>query len=505
MNYKILGRGRGPEYFRGIRPIGSLTILGLVVTSCSFEARPTIDPSPSATRARATETYTPTPSPTTLPGTSFESEQLVAFGRAIGAGGPGRLEDPIYNSRDIQNGLIEKGLIPLVDSSRKGSGGQDLLTQTLVLPDGTRVCFPNSPVELFNPEVASGRDEWLFDANFIRYYGSRNPQETRFQTVPVVSLDRLSTNIVCVNTIAMSGRENIFGARPGTVLTVLFDTRTGDTPGAFRSVFAASDALGFDQTTGRLTVNGQPVWFEGPGMLQLTPTPTETPTSTPHPEIRPSDITNEDRLYFRDHGSGRTPVPYGLSYSPREVGPDPEGAKRWLLSGILLEQPQLRETDLVEFRIGIPDSRGTFSELYILQRVLWYRDPSNPKPEDLLYPMLRAPRSPAGGYNMYGKTGETFSLNEGIRLYEGAIGKQIVVQFDFNESQSQMFAYLDNFAQVDCKGFQGCIDLAEELKGHYSEATETFRDIRNSDYSRYDGNIFWVFVSGLVVPRTPSN
>jgi hypothetical protein len=281
------------------------------------------------------------------------------------------------------------------------------------------------------------------------------------------------------------------------VVTILLDKNTGEIYGSFPSFFGMDTDLAFNQETGRLTADGRDIWFAGPGMLQLTPTPTETPTSTPHPEVRVSDITSEDRLHFRDRGQGRQLVPYGLLNSPPPNGnlpSGPEGIDLWLLSGILLEAPHLRGDNFVEYTIGIPDNSGRFSEIHVLRELVWYRDPLNPREEERLFPISRAPKSPAGGFNLYGATTDLLSLEEGLSLYSNAVGRQVAFGITFSESETIMFNYLDKQTDEFCHGLDFCLDALERIKDKYPETLAIFRSIRNSNFRAYNGQDFSAFI-----------
>jgi len=290
---QILSGRRSPEYSRSVKLGSGLAILNLALSSCVYEARgATIDPTQSPTAPRVTETFSPTATPDVILGPSVEQDRIVAFGRAVGAGGQNPIETT-FGGSNLMDVLWGSGLWPIIDGSRTNSRGENLITQTAILPDGSRMCFPNSPVVLFNPDVASGQDDLIRSSNFIRYYGDGSTQDVRFQTIEAISLEKLPGNVVCVNAIARPDVGNIFDARSGTVMTVLMDRDTAKIIGAFRSVFAATDTVSLDQATGRLTVNGQSVWFEGPGVLQLTPTPTETPSYEQLQSLKPAGVEGE--------------------------------------------------------------------------------------------------------------------------------------------------------------------------------------------------------------------
>ena len=292
-NMQILSGRRSPEYPRSVKLGSGLAILNLALSSCVYEARgATIDPTQTPTTPRVTETFSPTATLEGILRPSVDTNRIIAFGRAVGAGGQNPIE-PTFAGSSLKEILFDSGLRPVLDSARTNSRGELLVTQTAMLLDGSRMCFPNSPVELFNPDVASGQDDLIRSSNFIRYYGDGSTQDVWFQTIEAISLEKLPGNIVCVNTIAQADRNNIFGVRPGTVMMVLMDRDTAEIYGVFRSVFAATDTVSLDQATGRLTVNGQSVWFEGLGMLQLTPTPTETPNYEQLQSLKPAGVEGE--------------------------------------------------------------------------------------------------------------------------------------------------------------------------------------------------------------------
>jgi hypothetical protein len=270
--------GRSPEY-HPIAKVGSgMVILGLLVSSCVRETQATAPP-PEAypTLTPTQEIFTPTPDfGQIVEGIApSRNEILVAYGEAVGAGGPvtSLAFEKVYNSSFLQRELNNRGLAPYLDS-------ENGISQIGYLQNGPRLCFPNMPPQLYNPNVASGRDDRLFDSQFVISYGDGLTGDVRYQAISAVSLERAADEVICVSAV-VNRADNPYRAAPGTLFNVLMNKDTGYVYGEFPAVYGASDRVEVraDPETGNLhvVVNGSLRWYTGEGMLELKKRVTPTP------------------------------------------------------------------------------------------------------------------------------------------------------------------------------------------------------------------------------------
>lgn len=275
MTYRYAGRSS--EYHPIARIGCGLIVLG-ILTSCTEGVQATLPP-PDAfpTQTPASEIFTPTPEI----GQVVEGEApsrdkiLVAYGEAVGAGGPVTyLEiEKVYHSPFLQRRLNERGLAPYLDS-------ENGISQTGFLPDGPRLCFPNMPPQLYNPYVPTGRDDRLFERQFVISYGDGLTDDVRYRAISAVSLEQTAEDVICVSAV-VNRRDNQYGAAQGTLFNVLMNRDTGFIYGEFPAVYGVDDRVEVraDSVTGNLqvVVNGSVRWYTGEGMSelaqQLTPTP----------------------------------------------------------------------------------------------------------------------------------------------------------------------------------------------------------------------------------------
>jgi hypothetical protein len=265
MGYRLVERGKYPEHNK-IQKVGlGLTIAGFALTSCTAELDAAISPTqvfptePIPTEVMPTATrYAPV-----IDGLSPEEAQIrAAFGGPVGAGGPIIRFERISNSSFIQRRLNSEGLAPVVN-------GNNVLTQIGYQPDGKRVCVPNVPSILFNPNVESGQDDWISANNLVVSYGDINSGQVRFKGLGAITLRETVENVVCVNAV-INDQSNSFNERLGKVLNVLLDRDTGEIYGTLPAIYAENDNVEFDPETSEVRVNNEVVWFVGVNIQELS-------------------------------------------------------------------------------------------------------------------------------------------------------------------------------------------------------------------------------------------
>ncbi len=274
---------RGPEY-SPVYKIGSgLAIAGLALTSCRAEVSPTITDTPFSTQPRSTEVLpTAPPYPEGIaPGVVQEAGEIrAAFGAAVGAGGLGEIV-PIFNDETLQESLNASGLAPILGPE---IGGSRVITQIGHQNGGRRACFPNMPAELFNPNVATGRDDRLEANNLIEKYGEGllNEEtgeleiiEVRFQGLGAISLEQTPQDIICVNAV-INTLDNPFDSPLGKVLNVIMDT-DGNIYGTLPAIYSADQQVRIDLNNGGVYVGTEKVWEIGDAMAELTGSIVATP------------------------------------------------------------------------------------------------------------------------------------------------------------------------------------------------------------------------------------
>lgn len=259
---------RGPEYRRLPTRIAVIASAAFATASCSpdVQSSPTSEIFPNQPQVSEA---TPIPTEGVLVEAGIaqdRSEILAGFGGAVGAGGSlsSRIEK-VFNNSTIQGSLNRSSLAPIIDSdggiTQIGSSGDQ------------RVCFPNMPEKLFNPNVASEEDSKLETREFVITYGDIPTQEARFQGLGAVALENTRQDLICVNAIANSD-NNPFGVRDGVVLNVLIDRNNGDIYGTLPSIYGADQNVRFDFATSQVVVDNVVINYEGPRMAELTVQPT---------------------------------------------------------------------------------------------------------------------------------------------------------------------------------------------------------------------------------------
>jgi len=265
MTHRTIERGKHPEYNRIQKVSLGLVVSSFFLASCTSELDVTISPTqvfptqPIPTEVIPTATlYAPV-----IDGVSPEEEQIrAAFGGPVGAGGPITRFERVLNSGFIQRRLNSEGLAPVVN-------GNDVLTQIGYQPDGERVCVPNMPSILFNPNVESGQDDWISANNLVVSYGDINSGQVRFKGLGAITLRETVENTICVNAV-INDESNSFNERPGKVLNVLLDRDTGEIYGTLPAIYAENDNVEFDPETSEVRVNNEAVWFVGDNIQELS-------------------------------------------------------------------------------------------------------------------------------------------------------------------------------------------------------------------------------------------
>ena len=276
MGAKFIG-SRGSSELSPIVRLGSGLTITALLAACTGEVEPTIPtPEATATQPRVAE-FTPTPIGDVVSGISPEqTDILAAYGAAVGAGGPTSLNrvERLRNTSFLQGVLNQNGLAPILD-------GEGNIATIGIQANGERVCFPNMPEKLYNPNVPfPHEDAWLRDENFVRSYGDGATEQVRYQAIGAISIGQTRENVICVN--AFINRDaNTFDARLGTLFNVLLDQETGQIYGSLPAVYGADERVQFNPSSGRVTVGNENVWYIGDNITLLTPTP--EPSQTPEP------------------------------------------------------------------------------------------------------------------------------------------------------------------------------------------------------------------------------
>lgn len=272
MSARYFGRRGSPEYHSVVRFGSGLVIGSMFFQACVPERQiPTPTSEIFPTRPIPTEVFIPTPDLSNeLVGLVRTPQEIQeAVGRFVGDGGPvyARVES-VGEKEDVFETLK-------ASLNRNGLGifheGR-IVSQIAILGDGTLVCFPVMPKQLWNPYVERHQDNWIRDEQFVISYGNGVSGAVRYQAISAISLEKSVDSLTCVN--AFVNRENnIYGAEPTTLFTVLMDQNTGEIFGEVPTVYGADDRVEVqvDSSTGNLkvVVNGMPVWFTGERMVEL--------------------------------------------------------------------------------------------------------------------------------------------------------------------------------------------------------------------------------------------
>jgi len=269
-----------------------------------------------------------------------------------------------------------------------------------------------------------------------------------------------------------------------------------------------TEALSFPGVFGVEERNGSLVAVDGRG-LSLYRLSSESGEWNEIPTIKPSDITDAHRAYFRDRGQGRKAAPWGLYYSPPPYGnlsPEPEdGINIYLISGILMETPWLERDNVVVFMLGIPNPNGEFSLIKVERELVWYKD-ANPQSGELLYPYYIGGTTPKGGYSLDDGTLRIVPLEEAIDLYSKAVGRQIAMEILLGSSPERLREYLlSTKAENFCHNVDWCVAILENIGGKLDETFVTAEQIKAGDYRGFDGKELVTFVDKAYVPYYPKD
>ena len=268
------------------------------------------------------------------------------------------------------------------------------------------------------------------------------------------------------------------------------------------------EALSFPGVFGVEERNGSLVAVDGRG-LSLYRLNSGSGEWNEIPTIKPSDITDAHRAYFRDRGQGRKAAPWGLYYSPPPYGdlwPDPEdGVNVYLISGILMETPWLERDNVVVFMLGIPNPSGEFSLIKVERELFWYKD-QNPQSGELLYPYYIGGTTPKGGYSLDGGTLRLVPLEEAIDLYSKAVGCQISMEVLLGSSPERLREHLlSTKAEEFCHNVGWCVEILESIGGKLDETFVTAEQIKAGNYQGFDGKDFVTFIDSSYVPYYPKD
>jgi len=512
MNYKIAGGGKGPEYSRHYKIGSSLVIAGFLFSSCRpLDATASSDPTLTSTQTRTTE-FAPTPTinfPPRIEGISPNEEEIRRLGgRFIGVGGSSDLVtiDRVH-MRDLDVlhlEFLENSLSPVTGDLE--SNGY-VLTTYGVYADGARVCFPALPERLYTPERPPEIGfPWLFANNLISNYGDQQSEIVRFKGIGAITLNGLPEDIVCVT--AFVNKDNAVRnpatgeyLRAGTTLNVPVNIRTNEIYEGIPAIYAAEDNVEIDQGNFRVLVNGAPAWYMGDRMADLlttptppegptaTPVPTETQTPTSTPEIKPSDITDDVRLFTDVTFNNRVRIPFGVWRNPNNQSPQGEpinpipGIQNYLLSGILLETPRLDNEGDVILKLGIPDSSGReFNVIYLEYPPFYFREADRQMPITPVGINLKGK-----GYALISTNSRNVSVAEWISLTSNAVGRQVAAVITTGSSPDIVEDWIDHsLAQSElCMQTPDCVARVNRRKEANEEAFRLINYIRNND-SRYD-------------------
>ncbi len=267
MTYK-----RGPEHCPVYKIGSGLVMASLVLTSCRAEVQPTITETPFSTQPRPTEVLPTAPAyPEGIaPGVVQEEGEIrAAFGVAVGAGGLGDIV-PIFNDETLQQSLNAMGLAPILGPE---IGTRRVITQIGHQNGGRRACFPNMPAELFNPNVASGIDDFVAANNLIVSYGDKLSGDVRFLGLGAITLEQTPQDVICVNAV-INTPDNPFDSPLGKVLNVVMDTQ-GNIYGTLPAIYSADQQVRIDPNSGEVFVGNDKVWYIGDKMAELAETTIE--------------------------------------------------------------------------------------------------------------------------------------------------------------------------------------------------------------------------------------
>ena len=232
---KVIVQRGTPERSRSIDFKRGVMITSLFLSSC----RPLVgNPSSStifSTQPRPIETPPPTPTP------------AVIEGEFAGAGGLEALRQVELND-SLRATLARAGYEVVVDSSI--DRGRLLMAQ--IAGENPRVCFPALPPNAPEDSVA----------------------------ISAITLEGLTDPWTCITARTTEANREV---NPGTYLTLLINTQTGEVPGKLPAVYPASANVELNLQSGEVLVNGRRVWFMGSGMAELAPTSTVTPAPTEIP------------------------------------------------------------------------------------------------------------------------------------------------------------------------------------------------------------------------------
>jgi len=221
------------------------------------------------------------------------------------------------------------------------------------------------------------------------------------------------------------------------------------------------------------------------------------------PKIKPSDITEDDRMYYEPvkHIS-REPFPYGAKKTREDLYPGYPDIENWTISGVLLEEPFVRSegTQQLVFKVGFPVG-DDFAVLNLI-------DTYGLKPPDLVgtYLFLEAPKGDPG-FNSYMVSGETWPLPEAIEKLKNAVGRQTYMEHRISDSEESLIKYYDDYYKKlvpDNKEYIPPLYYSlEEIKKCLPETIEVFSNLKSGNFKAVEGKYFHSMKSRSVFPVTP--